>query len=102
MTYHPQRVSDDDMTMNTAQQSLTDIAALVIDEAERGVLKWGPLNSAHEGFGVIHEEIDELKEHVWMKQKNRNLEEMKGEAIQLAAMALRFAHEVCSEERGRR
>ena len=61
------------------------------------------MNSAHEGFGVIYEEfIVELGAHVWTKQKNRDLAAMRKEAIQVAAMAIRFAAEVCTEERGRR
>lgn len=63
---------------------------------------WPSFNSAHEGFGVLLEEVDELKAHVWMKQKNRDLVAMKKEAIQVAAMALRFALEVCDEQRGRK
>lgn len=62
----------------------------------------GPWNSAHEGYGIILEELDELWEHVKTKQKRRDLEAMRKEAIQVAAMAVRFALEVCDEERGRR
>jgi hypothetical protein len=61
-----------------------------------------PMNSAHEGFAVLHEEFDELKAHVWMKQKNRDLVAMRKEAIQVAAMAIAFATEVCNEEKGRK
>ena len=63
---------------------------------------WPPFNSAHEGFAVLAEEVDELKAHVWTNQKRRDLFSMRKEALQVAAMALRFALEVCSEERGRK
>lgn len=71
-------------------------------EAAQGREKWGEFNSAHEGYAVLLEEVDELKEHVWEKQSLRNLVAMRKEAVQVAAMAIRFALEVCSEERGRR
>lgn len=71
-------------------------------EAERAARNWPPYNSAHEGLAVIHEEFDELKAHVWTNQKRRDLKAMRAKAIQLAATALRFAAECCSEERGRR
>lgn len=63
---------------------------------------WPPMNSAHEAFAVMQEEVDELWEHVKTKQSKRNLLAMRREAIQVAAMAIRFAAEVCSEERGRK
>jgi hypothetical protein len=71
-------------------------------EVERAKAKFAPFNSAHEGFAVLAEEFDELKAHVWMNQRKRNLVEMRKEAIQVAAMALRFATEVCDNKRGRK
>lgn len=70
-------------------------------EAERAATLWPPFHSAHEGFGVLLEEVDELKAHVWTKQTNRDLAAMRVEAIQVAAVALRIAAEVCSDQRGR-
>ena len=77
-------------------------AGLAAIEASEAIGKWPPMNSAHEGYAVLLEEVDELWEHVRTKQKNRDLAAMKKEALQVAAMALRFATEVCNEERGRK
>ena len=74
----------------------------VESELQSAMHNWAPFNSAHEGFAVLHEEFDELKAHVWTNQKKRDLEEMKKEAIQVAAMAIRFAHDVCGESKGRK
>lgn len=73
-----------------------------LHEVEDAAAKWPPFNSAHEGYGVLLEEVEELKAHVWTNQKRRKLDEMRKEAIQVAAMAIRFAAEVCGEERGRK
>lgn len=52
-------------------------------------------HSAHEGWAVIKEELDELWEVVRQKQTspNRN-ERMIKEAIQVAAMAIRFINDL--------
>ncbi len=63
---------------------------------------WPAHNSAHESYAVLLEEVQELWAHVKMKQHKRCLTDMRMEALQVAAMALRFAIEVCGEERGRR
>jgi hypothetical protein len=65
-----------------------------VDEELRRASKRGGFRSAHEAFAHIHEEFDELKEHVWTKQKNRDLDAMRAEAIQVAAMAIKFAEMV--------
>ena len=87
---------------NNAAMMLTDAAEAALAEAMRAAAAWPPYNSAHEGFAVINEEFDELKTHVWTNQKRRDLEAMRVEAIQLAATAIRFAADCCTEERGRR
>jgi len=75
---------------------------LVIEEVASAIENWPAMNSAHEGYAVLLEEVDELKAHVWTNQKRRDISAMKKEAIQVAAMAIRFAYEVCNEERGRK
>lgn len=74
----------------------------VRDELQSASLRFTAFNSAHEGFAVLHEEVDELWEHVKTKQKRRDLEAMRKEAIQVAAMTIRFAYDVCDDQRGRR
>lgn len=82
--------------------ALGDASEEAFNEASKAMDAWPPMNSAHEGYGVLLEEVDELWAHVKTKQKNRDLSAMRKEAIQVAAMALRFAVEICNEERGRK
>lgn len=72
-------------------------------EVKRATVDLGfpKFNSAHEGFAILHEEFDELKEHVWTNQKKRDIAAMRKEAIQVAAMAVRFVMDTCNEEVGR-
>jgi NTP pyrophosphatase (non-canonical NTP hydrolase) len=81
--------------------NVNSILAEIKDELER-VAVWPAMNSAHEGYAVLAEEVDELWDHVKTNQKKRDLEAMRKEAVQVAAMAIRFACEVCNEESGRR
>jgi hypothetical protein len=52
------------------------------------------MNSAHEGYAVLAEEVDELWDHVKVQQGKRDVVEMTYEAVQVAAMALRFIVDV--------
>lgn len=56
------------------------------------------LNSAHEGYAVVHEELDELWDEVKCGRPER-LGEMRAEAVQVGAMALRFIEDVCDRDR---
>ncbi len=82
--------------------NVDNVFHLVGEEVARAKKKFPPFNSAHEGYAVLAEEVDELWDHVKVNQKRRDLEAMRKEAIQVAAMAIRFASEVCDEERGRK
>lgn len=88
-------------TLVSNKGAVNSLLHAVRGELERAMV-WPAMNSAHEGFAVLHEEVDELWDHVKTNQNRRDLDAMKTEAIQVAAMATRFAVEVCNEERGRR
>jgi exopolyphosphatase/pppGpp-phosphohydrolase len=81
---------------------IAGVAGEVTAEAEWAMTNWPPFNSAHEGYAVLLEEVEELWAHVKTNQKKRNLKEMRKEAVQVAAMAMRFAIEVCDEQKGRK
>lgn len=80
--------------------SLADVLDEVGGEVASAEGKWPPMNSAHEAYAVLLEEVDELKEHVWTNQKRRDMQAMRKEAIQTAAMAVRFVRDVCDLHRG--
>lgn len=63
---------------------------------------WPAMNSAHEGWAVLAEEVDELWDHVKVRQGERDIPEMAYEAVQVAAMALRFLIDVCRTDTARK
>jgi NTP pyrophosphatase (non-canonical NTP hydrolase) len=83
-------------------EDLIDILNAVRMEVLSAQEKFPEFNSAHEGFSVLYEEVDELWDHVKVKQGRRNSEEMMKEAIQVAAMAVRFAHDICIKKRAQK
>lgn len=58
----------------------------MVNELKRATQKFGAFNSAHEGYAIIKEEVDEL----WDAIKKNDLDHARKEAIQVGAMALRF------------
>jgi len=56
---------------------------------------FGHAASVHEAYAILLEEVDELWDHVKMKQKERNIDEMRKEAVQVAAMAIKFIMSCC-------
>lgn len=66
-------------------------------EVMRASAKYPPFNSAHEGYAVLLEEVEELWDEVKKSPAKRSPEAMRTEAIQVAAMAVRFLIDVCEE-----
>lgn len=48
------------------------------------------LYSPHHGWALLHEEMDELWEEIRKKNKDRDKAAMREEAMQIAALAIRF------------
>lgn len=62
------------------------LSRTVIDELHRAQHLHGPIQSHHEGFAVIQEEVDEL----WDCIKKGNFEQAAIEARQISAMGMRY------------
>jgi len=62
----------------------------IAQELEFATNKFPPLNSTHEGYAVICEELDELWDLIKMSKLSRSNADMESECIQIAAMAIRF------------
>jgi len=78
------------------REKATEISREVVEELVYACRKFPKFNSAHEGYAVILEELDEL----WYEIKGHNpirheqKEAMREEVIQVAAMAIRFVMDV--------
>lgn len=77
----------------------TDATLLAVRiELELARRRYKPFNSAHEGYAVLLEEVDELWEEVRKQRSKRDTARLRAEAVQVAAMALRFILDVCRED----
>lgn len=81
----------DRVLLAVARQGRTAILVEICEELDRAD-KWPGFNSAHEGYAILREEVDELWDHVKVNQKKRDLDAMRAEAIQVAAMAIKFVN----------
>lgn len=73
----------------------SELAMDVITELESARETHPNFHSAHEGWAVLREEVDELWDEVRKKDDERSMRKMRAEAVQIAAMALRFIEDVC-------
>jgi len=74
---------------------LEDLLLEIKKEYQDAEQKFNSFNSCHEGYAIIKEELDELWEEIKKKRELRNKDNLKKEAIQVAAMALRFCYDCC-------
>lgn len=76
-------------------QRIDAVLALVRIELQRAIAKHGVFNSPHEAYAVILEELDELWDEV--KRNNGRKEFALAEAIQVAAMGVRYVADMAGE-----
>jgi len=83
--------------------TLDEVLDLVTDELMRAEEIFpNKFNSAHEGFAILREEVDELWEAVKLKRETNDVRDamqrlarIQTEAIQVAAMAIRLVRDSC-------
>ena len=70
--------------------------ARIVDEFNRASAKFKPFNSKHEGYAVLAEEVEELWDDI---KSDADWDHLETEAIQVAAMALRFLNDVVAKKK---
>ncbi len=80
-------------------KDLADIGVEIVQECARASARFPPFNSAHEGYAVLLEEVDELWEEIKTNQRIPEIHcrLMRAEAIQIGAMAMRFVNDICDK-----
>lgn len=84
--------------MTARRQHITSVLIDVLREIERADSLHPSYNSAHEGYAMIAEEVDELWEEVRKRDHDKLL--MRLEAVQVATTAVRFIMDVCDKKKG--
>jgi len=75
---------------------IEEIIKLVRLELEKAIRDWVPFQDKHEAYAHILEELDELWDAI---KTDAPIEELRKEAIQVAAMAIRFCLDVPPEHK---
>lgn len=97
LTRQQQRNAIEDVVL----QHYWTMSALFAEELAKARQKFPANNSAHEGYAMILEEMDELWTIVKQKQSERNYADLRKETIQVGAMVLAFLVEVVEPENRR-
>lgn len=77
----------------TTEEKVDAVLLDIRGEVLRAMSKHPPLNSPHEGYAVILEELDELWDEV--KPNQGRSVNAQVEAVQVAAMAARYIIDLC-------
>lgn len=77
--------------LETKYKLAQEFLDMTASELRRAMLKHAPLNSHHEAYAVILEELDEYWDEVRKRAENRDPADMLTELIQVAAMCARAA-----------
>jgi hypothetical protein len=70
---------------------LNEAMDAVLSELKSATEKHGKFPTAHHGYAVLLEELDEM----WHEVKHGTKERAREEAIQVAAMAIRYCMDIC-------
>lgn len=73
------------------------VCSAVYYEVIKAMDKHAPMHSPHEGHSVLREEVEELWEHV--KADTGRAPEARKEALQVAAMAVRYIVDLIDKEK---
>lgn len=88
------QIMDYAITMDI-RAAIDKITEGVKEELYASITHHAPMITPHEGWAVLKEEVDELWDEV--KLKNPDPVKMRKEAIQVAAMAMRFLLDVAEK-----
>lgn len=88
-------VKDDRSSVKDLMDPIKPVMVDVMLEFNTAVNKFPRFASAHEGYAVLLEEVDELWDAV---KANAPRERLRAEAVQVAAMAIRFIHDVVGDK----
>lgn len=78
--------------------NLKQIFSEISSELERARFTYSDFHSSHEGYATILEELDEMWEEIKKKPHKRSKQKMRKEAIQVAAMSVRFICDICDKD----
>lgn len=75
-------------------KKMNSVIIEIAEEYTKAIKDFDEFRSDHEGFAVLLEEVDELWDSI---KAGGNPERRRAEAVQVAAMALRFIIDCCSD-----
>jgi len=79
-----------DARYNKALLEVVDELMMLKSKVDDPNHPFADLHSPHHGYALLLEEMDELWEEIRKKNQFRDLEAMREEAMQIAALAIRF------------